>query len=57
MNGKNLIIYTDASNRFGAGALGLVIATVATNDISSKPIFELTCLNETEYTFAIDILR
>ena len=57
MNGKNLIIYTDASNRFGAGALGLVIATVPTSDISSRPIFELTCLNESEYTFAIDILR
>jgi hypothetical protein len=57
MNGKNLIIYTDASNRFGSGSLGLVIGTISTSDISTKPIFELTCLNDSEYTFAIDILR
>jgi hypothetical protein len=57
MNNYNIIISTDASNRFGSGALGLVIGTIATASLSDRPIIELTCLDSQNYVFAIDILR
>lgn len=57
INGKNIIIYTDKLDRFGFGSLGYAIATVATADISTKPIFELICIDEINYIFAIDIIK
>jgi hypothetical protein len=57
INGKNIIIYTDKLDRFGFGSLGYAIATISTADISTKPIFELICIDEINYIFAIDILK
>ena len=58
INGKNIVFYTDKLNKFGQGALNKVIGTVAAIDLSGqKPIIELTCLDEVNYTFAVDVLR
>jgi len=57
LNGKNVIIYTDKLNKFGQGSLGLAIGTITSVDLSTKPIFELICLDNTNYTFAIDIIK
>jgi hypothetical protein len=57
INGKNVIIYTDKLNKFGQGSLGLAIGTITSTDLSTKPIFELICLDNVNYTFAIDIIK
>ena len=57
INGKNVIIYTDKLNKFGQGSLGLAIGTITSVDLSTKPIFELICLDNVNYTFAIDIIK
>jgi hypothetical protein len=57
LNGKNVIIYTDKLNKFGQGSLGLAIGTITSVDLSTKPIFELICLDNINYTFAIDIIK
>jgi hypothetical protein len=55
---KNILIYTDKLNKFGLGILNKSIATIASTDIiSNKPIIEIICLDEINYTFAVDILR
>lgn len=55
---KNINIYSDFINRFGSGKLNKLIASIPSSDISSdKPIFELICLDEVNYNFAIDVLR
>jgi hypothetical protein len=57
INGKNVIIYTDKLDKFGQGSLGLAIGTITSVDLSTKPIFELICLDNVNYTFAIDIIK
>lgn len=58
LNGKNIIFYTDKTNKFGLGALNKIIGTIPSIDlIGPKPIIELTCIDEVNYTFAIDVLR
>jgi hypothetical protein len=58
ISNKNIQIYTDKLNKFGLGVLNKSVATIASTDIiSSKPIIEITCLDEINYTFAVDILR
>jgi hypothetical protein len=57
LNGKNIIIYTDKLNRFGQGSLGYAIGTIPASELSTKPIFELICIDGINYTFAIDILK
>jgi len=55
---KNIIFFTDKLNRFGNGILNKSIGTIASTQLlSSRPIIEITCLDEVAYTFAIDILR
>jgi hypothetical protein len=55
---RNILIYTDVLNKFGQGSYNKLIATIPSADlISSKPIFELICLDEINYTFAVDIIR
>jgi hypothetical protein len=58
ISNKNIQIYTDKLNKFGLGVLNKSVATIASTDIiSNKPIIEITCLDEINYTFAVDILR
>jgi len=58
ISNKNILIYTDKLNKFGLGILNKSIATIASTDIlSNKPIIEIVCLDEVNYTFAVDILR
>lgn len=58
LNSKNIIFYTDKLNKFGLGALNKVMGTIpAINLIGTNPIIELTCIDEVNYTFAIDVLR
>ena len=57
INGKNIIIYTDKLDKFGQGPLGYAIGTIPAIDLSTKPIFELICIDGINYTFAIDILK
>jgi hypothetical protein len=58
INSKNIIFYTDKLNKYGLGALNKVIGTIPAVDlIGTKPIIELTCLDEVNYIFAVDVLR
>jgi hypothetical protein len=58
LDNRNILIYTDVLNKFGQGSYNKLIATIPSTDlISSKPIFELICLDEINYTFAVDIIR
>jgi hypothetical protein len=58
INSKNIVFYTDKLNKFGLGALNKVMGTIpAINLIGTNPIIELTCIDEVNYTFAIDVLR
>jgi len=58
INGKNIIIYTDKLNKFGNGSLNMSIGVLASTDLMGiKPIIEITCLDEINYTFSVDVLR
>jgi hypothetical protein len=58
LDNRNILIYTDVLNRFGQGSYNKLIATIPSTElISNKPIFELICLDEVNYTFAVDIIR
>jgi hypothetical protein len=58
INDKNILIYTDVLNRFGQGPLNKLIATIPGSELmSSKPIFELICVDEVNYEFVVDIIR
>jgi len=58
INSKNIIFYTDKLNKFGLGTLNKVMGTIPSSDLlGSKPIIELTCIDEVNYIFAIDVLR
>jgi hypothetical protein len=58
MAGRNIQFFTDSLNRKGYGSYGVTIGNIfATDLISNRPIFEITCLDTDTYSFAIDILR
>ena len=58
MAGRNIQVFTDSLNRKGYGSYGVTIGNIfATDLISNRPIFEITCLDTDTYSFAIDILR
>jgi hypothetical protein len=58
LNGKNIVFYTDKTNKFGLGVLNKIIGTIPAIDlIGTKPILELTCIDEVNYKFVIDVLR
>lgn len=57
-NGYNLVFRTDSENFFGDGVYQKQICSINANEIiSSKPIIELICLDETLYKFGFDVLR
>ena len=62
--GYNIVLRTDSENVFGNGNYGKTIGIIApsmliTNGSGTypKPIIEITCTNESLYTFNIDIIR
>jgi hypothetical protein len=58
MNSQSINIYTDFENRFSQGSYGYLISTINFSDlISKKPIFEIICLDETNYSFAVDVIK
>lgn len=58
MAGRNIQFFTDSVNRKGYGNYGITIGNIFASDlISNRPIFEITCLDSDLYAFAIDILR
>lgn len=58
LNSKSIIFFTDKENRFEFGELSYQMGSISASDlITNKPIIEITCLDEVNYTFAIDILR
>lgn len=58
MAGRNIQIFTDSVNRKGYGNYGVTIGNIFASDLlSDRPIFEITCLDADLYVFAIDILR
>jgi hypothetical protein len=58
MAGRNIQIFTDSVNRKGFGNYGVTVGNIFASDLSSsRPIFEVTCLDADLYVFAIDILR
>ena len=64
MNGYNITLRTDSENVYGNGIYGKQIGIITpsmliTNGSGTypKPIIEITCTNESLYTFNIDIIR
>lgn len=56
--GYTIVIRTDAQNQFGGGIYGKVIYTILSSEIlSSKPIIEITCTDDSGINFELDILR
>jgi len=56
-NGQNISIWTDSNNVFGNGAYEKLIGTIYASQLSSSPILEIVCTDETAYTFDINILK
>tara|TARA_R110000737_G_scaffold330232_1_gene345770 strand:- start:569 stop:2662 length:2094 start_codon:yes stop_codon:yes gene_type:complete len=55
---KFLYIYTDAENKKQQGAYNWLVVKLSSVDfISSKPIIEIVCTNETLSEFTVDVLR
>lgn len=56
--GNSIVIWTDAKNRFNAGAYEKIVGTVYAGDLSSnRPIIEVVCLDATTYSFDVNVLR
>lgn len=56
----NLILKTDAENKFGFGAYGMVIAALSGLEFDTaldRPIWDITCVDEVNYTFIADQIR
>lgn len=56
----NLIIKTDAENKFGLDSYGMIIASLSGLDFDTandRPIFDITCVDEVAYTFIVDQIR
>lgn len=55
---NNIIFRTDSENEKNNGIYGITIGIITTPMLlSNKPIFEIICVDETQYIFNIDILR
>ena len=49
---------TDAQNNFGLGNYGMLIGTLNIADlVTTKPIIEITCVDEAAYTFYVDVIK
>lgn len=60
MQSYSIIFQTDAPNRKGTGYYGVLIGAVSGtefDDASDRPIFDITCVDETTLTFIIDQIR
>ena len=56
--GYNIVFRTDAANILGNGSYGKIIYTVLSSELlSSKPIIEITCTDDSGFNFELDILR
>lgn len=56
----NLIIRTDADNKLGNGAYGVVVATMSGLEFDSagdRPIFDITCVDPVNLVFVVDQIR
>jgi hypothetical protein len=57
-SGFDIVFRTDSENIFGGGSYGKIIGIIGSTDLlSDKPIIEITCIDENQYLFNIDILR
>lgn len=54
---RNIRIFSDSLNRLGAGAYGTEIINISNSDISNKPIFEITCLDNGLLQFSLDVVK
>jgi len=54
---RNIKIFTDSLNRLNTGVYGVQVANITSSDISSKPIIEITCLEQGILRFAVDIIK
>lgn len=58
LNGKEIVIYTDKEDKFSNGIYGKTIGVIDTlNILSTKPIFDIICVDEVTYEFYIDIIK
>lgn len=57
-NGHRLFLFTDAGNKFDDGVYGKTIAVIDSVDMAStKPVIDIICSNENDYSFFIDIIK
>jgi hypothetical protein len=64
LNGYSIFIRTDSENVYGNGIYGKQIGVITPSMLINngtgnfpRPIIEITCINESLYTFNIDIIR
>jgi len=56
--GYDIVFRTDSENLFGSGNYGKIMTIIpSVTLLSDRPIFEITCIDENQYLFNIDILR
>ena len=49
---------TDSQNKKGFGNYGVLIGSLTIADlVTTKPILEITCVNEVSYTFYVDVIK
>jgi hypothetical protein len=55
---KTVFIYTDKLNRLGNGEYGTLVGSISNTEFNhNKPIIEIVCVNETTYSFDVDVVR
>jgi len=60
MGPYNLVVKTDAENRFGGGAYGMIVASLSGAEFDlagDRPVWDIICVDEVNYTFVIDQVR
>jgi len=54
---RNIRIWTDATDRLGAGSYGISIGVITNADISKNPIIEFICTEQGVLDFVYDIIK
>lgn len=57
MNGFNIIIKTDKSNKFNSGVYGKIIGSISSLELNTKSKYQIICLDEFNYQFLIEKLN
>lgn len=54
---RNIKVYADAPNRLNGGSYGKLIANIASDQITTKPIIDLICTEQGVLSFVYDVIK